>query len=303
MSENAWRLRAYRGPQDLPGIGAVREAMRAVEEQAWFPGPDGPQVTERHLAACLVAEAGGEIVGYSWTDWWTEDDGTRLFLLLGWVTPEWRRRGIGTAILRRQEADAVRLAEGEGVLGGNADDTQPGTAALLLAHGYAVVFTQLEMACEPRSRPLRLPDGLELRPVLHGHHPAIHAAIAECFRRGGLGYIDHTWDDYLAELAGPLRDLGLWCVAWDGDQVAGLALTEVRGDGCADTLWVAVREPWRRRGLATALMGETLSRLAARGAGRALLSTGLDNPHDSVALYEGVGYRVVRRMPRYRKPM
>jgi GNAT superfamily N-acetyltransferase len=45
----------------------------------------------------------GAVVGYGWLDWWTEADGTNLFLLLGIVDPAARRQGVGTTLLAQQQ--------------------------------------------------------------------------------------------------------------------------------------------------------------------------------------------------------
>src|SRR2546430_2495543 len=85
-------IRPWEGEPDLPGVGG-----------------DGWQAPY-----CLVAEAGGEIVGYGSRERWTETNGTRLYLLLGHVSPAWRGHGIGRELLRRQETQAIAAAEAEG---------------------------------------------------------------------------------------------------------------------------------------------------------------------------------------------
>src|SRR5262245_44510409 len=103
-----YRIRPYAGHEDLPAIERVRTLIRAHEGEAWLPGPDEPRPpapTQGLTVECDVA-----VVGYSWFDWWTEVNGTRLYLLLGWVDPTHRRRGIGQAVLGRQEAFARHAA-------------------------------------------------------------------------------------------------------------------------------------------------------------------------------------------------
>jgi mycothiol synthase len=143
-------------------------------------------------------------------------DGTRLHLLLGWVDPAHRRRGIGHAVLARQEAfarhtSALHSGSGPAVFGGNADDCQPDTRDLLLANGYTVAFTVVRMERDLRARLERheLPAGLELRPVRAEHHPAIHAAIEECFATSRHGHVGRTFAAYATDLVDGAR-LSLW---------------------------------------------------------------------------------------------
>ena len=62
--------------------------------------------------------------------------------------------------------------------------------------------------------------------------------------------------------------------------------------------WVgslAVRRPWRRRGLGEALLRDAFLRFAERGKRSAGLGVDAENTTGAVALYERVGMHVVRR--------
>ncbi|GAB4059918.1 GNAT family N-acetyltransferase [Catellatospora paridis] len=293
-------LRAYAGPDDDEQIERVRQAVLAVDGDGWLPGPDGGEVPAE---ACVVAEDAGEVVGFGRLDRWTEDDGTEMFLVTGCVHPDRRGRGHGTAMLRRQEAYAASLGSGapHQVLGGNADDDRPGARQLLLDNGYRVAFTLVDLSrpVADAAAPAALPAGLRTRPVLAEHQPLIHAAITECFTGSGDGFVSPDYDSYLAAV----RDTDLWAVAWDGDEVAGLVTSEREDGGRADSPWVAVRPAYRRRGLASALLARSLAAMREHGVTVATIRTVAENPHRTVDLYQRAGYRIVRRMPRYRKPL
>ncbi|MEV6522683.1 GNAT family N-acetyltransferase [Longispora sp. NPDC051575] len=300
------RLRPYNAPGDLAAVEAVRAAVLAAEGDVWLPGPGDDDVAD-NLPHCVLAELDGRVVGYAWTQWWTEADGTRLYLLTGAVAPDSRGRGVGRALLARQEARAAELAAAEGaarpVLGGNADESQPGTRALLLAAGFEIAFTKVHLEAATGRYDAALPTGFDLRPVTPDQHPVLHAAIEACFVDSPNGYVERTFEEYLEEVAEEQSDLDLWLAAWDGDELAGVVVNTIGADGTGGTPWVAVLPRWRRRGLARALMYRSLDLLAARGVTRTALHTVLENENDSVGLYESVGYEVVARRPRYRKPL
>lgn len=328
------RFWQYRGSQDLAGLVSVRAAVRVAERTVWMPGPDtmsdpgGPGGSDGSVGSdgragpdpdgpapcCLIAAVGDDVVGYTWADRWTEGDGTRLYLLLGWVVPAWRRHGIGSAMLRWQEEQALAHASTHcgarlAVLGGNADDDEHDTRALLLANGYQVAFTVTHLTRDLTGCPLEpagseaLPAGVELRPVTERHHRSIHLAIEECFSDSSFGYVPRSLAEYRQDVHDRQSDTALWTVAWDGDQVAAVVINEIRANGTGLTPWVAVREPWRRRGIGRALMLTSLRRLSERGVRSTAISTIAENPHHAVDLYRSVGYQVTRRQPRYRKPM
>jgi ribosomal protein S18 acetylase RimI-like enzyme len=304
-------LRAYRGAEDIQGIQAVRATVRRAEGDIWLPGPDGEDDLAAPQPSCLVAAdmRTGGIVGFAWMHWWDEADGTRLYLLSGCVEPRWRRRGVGTAILRWQEEQATVLDHAQSApaavreFGVNVAPHQAANLALVTAQGYRIAFTVVELTCDPRAaRDVDagpLPAGLVVRPVDPTHHPLIHEAIEECFAGSRDGHRSRAYPEYLRDV----RDVGLWCVAWDGDEVAAVVVNERQPDGTATTPWVAVRPPWRRRGVGLALMRQTLRSLAAQGVLSARLATIQENPHNSVGLYERAGYTVTARHPRFRKPL
>ncbi|EFH81144.1 GCN5-related N-acetyltransferase [Ktedonobacter racemifer DSM 44963] len=302
-------FRLFQGAVDFPAIKAVRKQIQAVDGDIWLPGPDtDSDPVCNPLQDCLFVEVDGQVIGYTWLVWWTENF-LELFLSLGWLVPEWRRKGIGRTLLRWQERRIRQIAEMHPttkpcVFGGNADETQPGNRALLLSEGYTVAFTMVWMTCQLPTEPIHLaplPDGLEIRPVERDQLPAIYAANEEAFSESDGGHEIESYETWLRDLGWPNLDTSLWVVAWDGDQIAGLVLSTSDEEG-AHTPWVATLRPWRRRGLGKALMTRMLQRCQEHGITQADIGTRAENPGKSVHLYESVGYQVVQRMPRYRKP-
>jgi mycothiol synthase len=296
-------LRPYAGPADLPRLDAVRAAARTTDGDRWWPGPAPDDAAEEGLDArgdrCVVAEVDGAVVGFGWAQWWTEVTGARVCLFTGCVAPRQRRRGVGSALLRRQEQLAVRDAHGPLVAAANAGEDQPDVRALLVFAGYAVAFTVVDMACVPARCDATVPEGFTIRGVVDADHPRIHRAIEECFVDAASGHVPRTFAEYLADV----QDVDLWWSAWHGDELAGIVVNERQSDGGVLTPWVAVTPPFRRRGVAGALLRAGLSTLADLGVPRATLATVRGNRYGSEALYEQLGYRVTATQPRYRKTL
>ncbi len=123
--------------------------------------------------------------------------------------------------------------------------------------------------------------------------------VEQCFRGSGQGFEPLPYPAYLDAV----RDADLWIVAWRGDEVVGLVISERRADGTVDSPWVAVHPEYRRRGLAMALLKRSFAVMRQRGITVATIRTVAENEHNTVGLYERLGYRVGRRMPRFRKPL
>jgi ribosomal protein S18 acetylase RimI-like enzyme len=154
-----------------------------------------------------------------------------------------------------------------------------------------------------------LPAGLDIRPVQPEHLRAIWDSKEEAFR-DHWGYRPETEQDYQRWLADPKFDPGLWRVAWDGDQVAGLVGGVINVEENADCNvkrgWigpVCVRRPWRRCGVARALLVQVCQALQQYGMTEAALGVDAQNLTGALRVYESVGFRVFKRFSLYRKPI
>lgn len=153
-----------------------------------------------------------------------------------------------------------------------------------------------------------MPDGLEVRPVLPEHHWAIWEAEVEAFMdHWGFSPDEFTYDMFLAE---PNADPTLWRVAWDGDQVAGMVRSYINQQENAEfnrkrgwTEDIGVRRPWRRRGLARALLCRSLHALKECGMSEAGLHVHTENLNNAFQLYESVGFRIDKMFTIYQKPI
>jgi len=108
--------------------------------------------------------------------------------------------------------------------------------------------------------------------------------------------------------ASPELDTGLWRVAWDGDEVAGSVMNFIypaENDALGVRRgWldhVSVRRPWRRRGLASALIVASLHALRDAGMTEAALGVDAENPTGALQLYEGLGFLRTKRDLNYSK--
>jgi ribosomal protein S18 acetylase RimI-like enzyme len=125
-----------------------------------------------------------------------------------------------------------------------------------------------------------------------GDHWDFHAEPFEEWRR---------WN-----LEAPGADPSLWLLANDGDELAGVSLGGPHRSGEPDAGWIsilAVRAPWRNRGLGLALLRGSFGELERRG--RRIVELGVDaeNLTGAVRLYERAGMRVSRRADTLEKPV
>jgi ribosomal protein S18 acetylase RimI-like enzyme len=316
-------FRHYRGESDFPGMVAVRDACMPVDDLEWPVTVSDLERDFAHLTNCdprqdmIFAVVDGELVGYAQTSWYQESDGTRLYHHWGYVKPDWRRRGIGSAILTwledRQRAIAATHPE-DGLRFHQAEsfDRAHATTALLECFDYPVARRWYEM-----TRPLGeeipdapLPDGLEVRPVTPDQYRQIWDADVEAFR-DHWGFAKPKEEDYQRWLVDPVvMQPELWQIAWDGDQVAGQVrsfinhrMNEERGWKRGYAEFISVRRPYRRRGLAKALILRSLHILKEQGMTEAALGVDTENISGALRLYEDCGFHPARSGAVYRKAL
>jgi mycothiol synthase len=316
--------RTIQGESDAEALCAVHEGRLAHDQvdllslSEGAPSVDGLRARLAQVCAegrqerWLVAQVDDQVVGYSQIADWPEADGTQVYLLLGWVLPAWRGRGIGSAMLHRAEDRARRLAAAEHPgapfeFATNASSTETEATALLLHEGYRAGYTVIEMGLDP-STPLAalpLPPGVEVRPVQNEHYLPIATSVDEAYRHeydGDRFREELDLEAYVAELRAPHHDPSLWPVAWAGDAIAGQVLTTVHDNGVGEVFEVSVRPAWRRRGLGRALLSRALIELRARGVETIRLRTVAEFRTRASDMYRSVGFRVLKEFPRYRKP-
>ena len=128
--------------------------------------------------------------------------------------------------------------------------------------------------------------------------------------RDHWGSVDDSEASFERMRTDPRRDMSLWVVAWEGDEIIGQSLNRIDHEANAELGlrrgWVSsvgVRRAWRRRGIARALVAESLRVLRDVGMTTAGLGVDAENPHGALGMYESVGFSVARTERVYRKPL
>ena len=129
-------------------------------------------------------------------------------------------------------------------------------------------------------------------------------------RRDHWGYVEPTEQDFERWISGRLFTPELWQVAWEGEQVAGMVLNRIDREQNEQyrrrrgyTQDVFVRRPWRRRGLARALLVRSIQMFRAMDMAETALGVDTQNPSGALRLYESLGYREIQRHTVYDKEM
>jgi len=313
-------FRPFDPGRDYEPFADLIQAANVSDRVDWIPTPEDFRADHQHAAEfdprrdIALAEVDGALVAATQTDVRARD-GIAVHEIDGWVRPAWRRRGLGRALLHWAERRSVEVARVDGRTGPRTfeawpDEQQVGAVALYESEGYEIArygFLMLRDLSDPiLDRPL--PDGIEIRPVLEDDHRRIWDADTEAFR-DHWSPEERTDADFERWFASPELDTSLWQVAWDGDEVAGSVMNCIYPSENAalgvSRGWldhISVRRPWRRRGVASALIANSLRILRERGLAEAALGVDAENLSGALRVYEAMGFRRARTGVCYRKP-
>jgi len=228
----------------------------------------------------------------------------------GCVRPEFRGLGIGSSLLEkivvRAQAEMKLAAPDVRVfiqsLVNNKDEAGHN---LLRNNGYSPVRYHWLMEIKLQEAPttVTFPAGIELRPFIKDEHAvAVWQADNEAFR-DHWGSHDRTFEEWShGKFGNPNFDPTLWMIAWDGSEVAGFSQNRFRkGIGWIGT--IAVRRPWRKKGLGIALIRQTFGEFYKRG--MTTISLGVDSANltGATRLYERAGMYVAGEFAMYEKEL
>lgn len=317
------RFRTFAGPADFP---AMLEVMRASKRADGIEDGDSLESVSSFYAHLensnpyedmVMVEEDGQLVGYARCTFRFEDfTGNYIYESFGLIRPEWRRRGIGRALLHYNQQHLRQIAAGHTCPGKRyfetfLQTTQRGACILAEQEGYTPARYAYSMV-RPDLENLPdypLPEGLEVRPARPEHVRQIWDASQEAFQ-DHWGYCHEGEDAYQQWLDWPYFKPELWQVAWDGDQVAGMVLNFIntveneqfnRKRGYTEN--IAVRRPWRKRGLARALIVRSLAMLKELGMTEAALGVDTENTSGALRVYQDCGFKPVFTHINYRLEM
>jgi mycothiol synthase len=213
-----------------------------------------------------------------------------------WITvhPDVAGKGLSSWLLARGEQRAVALKSRIVRVGTLAENAA--ARRLFDVHGYREArhyFTMRIDLDRELDQPV-WPDGIRSATFQPDDARAFHAALNEAFSEewGWHGLPFEEWREQ--RLEAPRTDLSLWFLAWDGDELAGVARCEDDRDGGGWIGAIGVRKPWRGRGVGRALLLHAFGEFRRRGDPHVGLGVDAENPTGATRLYESVGMRVIK---------
>jgi mycothiol synthase len=290
-------------------FNAVGRALHGVDTVAldevmkWFTSPKSDPERDFRLAELTD----GTLAGFaSVAD--ISDDHAILWLRVT-LHPEHGTDEMGERLVAfADERARERGVAGRSLVHASCSSKDERVIGLYERNGYKLVrhFFRMQIdLSEPTGEPV-WPEGIELRSLdAERDLERVFEADEEAFL-DHWGFVRISFEAWKHWMTGGNFDPTLWLIAWDGDEIAGFSLNFPDEGGDTDLGWIGVlgvRRPWRRRGLALALLLESFAEFRRRGRKRAGLGVDAENTTGAVRLYETAGMKPVRRFDTFEKAL
>ena len=222
------------------------------------------------------------------------------------VHPDWRGRGIGSALALELERSLAgrKPPEDDGwpVFGFiRADAPREARWSEHLGYAWARRFLRMRIELnEPPPEP-QWPDGVTVRDFVPGQderpvHDALEAAFSDHW-----GHVTRPPEDLVARTQRSDFDPGLWHVAIDDGRIVAPATNSILPDGVGWVSGLGVIPSHRRRGLARAILLHSFGVFWRRGMNAVALGVDAESLTGATRLYESVGMREVLAWDQVRK--
>jgi mycothiol synthase len=234
--------------------------------------------------------------------WLKSRPGSELSIVLGGrVHPDFRRQGLGTAILEWAEARARQVAGPVQTLTISNEAMTQGAEALYDRHGFSQVFAENMMVYDLSQTILDrpLPAGIRIERWTPDNAALFFSAYQGSFR-DRPGFPDPSKEDWIADYAesDSFRP-ELSILALDEDTPAGFVTCE-RLSHFGWISQIGAVPAWRRHGLASALLAHALRGLKTAGFEEAGLHVNVNNPK-AASVFSQIGFKLRLRRARYVK--
>lgn len=298
----------FRAPtlDDLPALAAFFAELRdgygaQVPSEGWLRDDltrTGENVAENYR----IELEGGSVTGMA-SVWSPQAQTDRAFVGVRALPPN---RASYAYLLDWAEKRVLEKSDGATVNAHvPADDHDGPLAEELSARGYELVRHFFEMEIDLAEEPPEptWPDGFSPRTFATEDARAVYDADLEAFEDhwDPLDVTFEEWREYF--LGSSDFDPELWFLVDGGDHLAAFSLCSRRDKPTGHVHVLGVRRPWRRRGLAKALLLHSFRELRRRGCAQAHLNVDAENLTGAVRLYEDAGMHVLHRTARWSRDL
>jgi mycothiol synthase len=222
----------------------------------------------------------------------------------GFVHPDHRGRGLGSWLLTQAEGRARALGKPKLYTFSLATDERAHRLFEQLGMRELRHYYRMAIDLDHEPAPAQWPDGLRVETFDEKDARAFHVATGEAFA-DEWNFVHMPFEEWreMRLVKDPDYDPSLWFVVRDGDEIAATMRNEPDRSGSGFVGALGVRKPWRKRGLALALLQHAFGEFYRRGKRRVALGVDAENPTGATRLYERAGMHVAFDIVTYGKEL
>jgi GNAT superfamily N-acetyltransferase len=292
-------------PATVGDAAAINELITAADEavQGWSESSEGEllgwwrMIDLEHNSWVLHegAQVAAYAVGFAHAD---------MFELDGFVHPEQRGRGLGAWLVAQALERAQELGKQRLLAFSLAGDERAHRLFEQFGMSDLRHFYRMMIDLESEPEPPRWPDGLHVETFRTEDAQAFHSALAEAFE-DEWNFVSMPFKEWreMRLVKDPDFDPTLWFIVREGAEIAAVMRNEPDRSGAGFVAALGVRKPWRKRGLALALLQHAFGEFYRRGKRRAALGVDAENPSGATRLYERAGMSVAYEVVTYGKQL
>jgi mycothiol synthase len=308
--EDLPRIHELEDKYSLHHLGVPGFSLERLRNEYNFPG----FIVDRSVR--LVEDGKGKLVGVA--EIWERSIPPVYPFLFAFVDPDLENQGLEDYLLDWAEGRARQAL----------DVVDPGTRVALRASCSSTIRSATEASRRAGLKKIRhsyrmriemeepppapsWPEGISLRP----YHPDwdardVFLVDQEVFR-DHFGFVEEPLEEgferFMHHFAGDdSYDPSLWFLAVDGKEIAGICLCRRYSAEEWDAGYISslgVRRPWRRRGIALALLRQAFGEFYRRGKTKVDLGVDGQSLTGAIDLYQKAGMRVLRQYDLYEKEL
>ena len=318
-------FRHFKGKEDYLKMLEVLQESKDTDQIEEIDTLEVLSAQYAHLNNCdpfedmLFVEIERKVVGFTRVFWEEVSQNRRLYIHESYLIPKWRGKGLEQLMLHFNEKRLSGIAadhpqDQPSLFQVEAMSTELEKIRLLQVSGYKPVryFSEMVRPDLENIPQYTLPPGVEIRPAKPEHYRTIWEANNEAMG-DHWDHVDYSEEDYQFWLqADEEFQPELWKIAWDikSNQVAGMVLGFIdenqnqkfnRKRGWPED--ICVLRQWRKRGIAHALITETLREFKSHGMQEAAMYADTENPSGAFQLYTNLGFEPQKTKIVYQKPL
>lgn len=300
----ALALEIFNAERKMNGLDYTFKLEDFEEEVNFY---DNFDINEQYI----FAEYNGKAIAQFSFNWERQSDGLCVVYLDRTLLPEFYQEAIAQCILdyaeeKMKEQVALLPAEWPKAFRIYQRLKNQQAVDFYQKNGYTPVRHFFRMS-RPIDLPLAdhpLPKGFEIRPVEPSHYRAVWDAALEAFREH-YGFVEPQEIHYETWQKDSTFQPHLWKIAWDVEknEVAGMVRNFHKPEEDAEfnrkrgyTENIGVRPAYRSKGIAKALIAESIRMFKEMGMEETFLNVDASNPSGALKLYQSMGYEELPAM-------